>query len=118
MNGGTDVSKPDLIVRSAEAPLLTGAASRDLARWSMWRVMTLRERLAYLLSPGVRKMVRQNLESGGEVVSRALLDKTRAEKMRYWQALIDIAGLENWENKSAGDIARAALEQDAHDVSL
>lgn len=38
------------------------------------------------------------------------LSKTMTQRDRYWQALIDIAGLENWENKAAGDIAREALE--------
>lgn len=31
------------------------------------------------------------------------------ERDRYWQALIDIAGLENWEGRDSGQIARQAL---------
>lgn len=37
------------------------------------------------------------------------LETARTERDRYWQALADIAGLENWQNKAAGDIAREAL---------
>jgi hypothetical protein len=32
------------------------------------------------------------------------------DRDRYWQALVDIAGHENWEPKTMGDIARAALD--------
>lgn len=32
-----------------------------------------------------------------------------AERDRYWQALVDIAGHENWQSETTGDIARAAL---------
>lgn len=39
----------------------------------------------------------------------------RAERDLYQQALIDIAGLENWEDRRAGAIAREALGREASD---
>jgi hypothetical protein len=37
------------------------------------------------------------------------LERLRAERDRYWQALVDIAGLENWQRASAPQVARRAL---------
>jgi hypothetical protein len=45
----------------------------------------------------------------------AALAREREKNGRYWQALTDIAGLENWEPKTAGDIARAALAPSSGD---
>jgi hypothetical protein len=46
---------------------------------------------------------------GSEIVAdvRELL----REHDRYWQALVDIAGLENWEGRDPRQIARQALGQ-------
>lgn len=38
------------------------------------------------------------------------------ERDRYWQALVDIVGLENWEERDARQIACEALGEDAEEV--
>lgn len=44
------------------------------------------------------------------------LPRLREERDRYWQALVDITGLENWEHGDPLRIARAALGPDAAEV--
>jgi hypothetical protein len=44
-----------------------------------------------------------------EVVPADQLAEAVADRDRYWQALVDIAGHENWEPMTLGDMAREAL---------
>lgn len=45
-----------------------------------------------------------------EVVTRGAFDALRSERDRLWQALADVAGLENSQGLTAREIASKALE--------